>query len=213
MRIDPILLDIDRIENIPLDLDLVKEHCAVSGTRLDTTLQAYTKAAVIWAEGFMHRSIVSRPHRWVLRGFPACGIGEDSQIVLPRGKTRSVDGIEYSLNGAIVTLSGPSNSPAGEDYQESLLGDDGGILMPNRGSGWPVADWDVPAPVTIPFIAGYPSDEIPEDIVHAVLFAIDDCLEVKGAADIPVKLLQTSATLEIRQSLLSPYCLHRFYGN
>lgn len=213
MRIDPILLDIDRIDEVPIDLDLVKQHCAVSGTRLDTTLNAYIRAGVLWAEGFMHRSIVSRAHRWVLRGFPACGYGEDGQIVLPRGKTRSVDGIEYSSNGAILSLSGPSNSPAGDDYQESLLGDDGGILMPNRGAGWPVADWDVPAPLTITFTAGYGADEIPEDIVHAILFSVDDCLEMKGTVDIPAAALQTSASLKIRQSLLSSYCLHRFYGN
>lgn len=205
MELKPILLDIDPIVDVPIALALVKEHCAITGTNQDATLAAYLRGAFRWAEGFTHRSLIARRHRWVISGFPAC-----REIRLPRGKTQSVEGIAYSLNGEISVLYGPSNSPAGTDYQESLLGDDGGLLMPNRTSSWPAADLDVPAPVTISLTAGYSDSQLPEDVIPAILFAVDDSLELKGSADVPAQML-SAPRLQIRESMLTQFCLHRWY--
>jgi hypothetical protein len=207
MPLQPLRLDISALEAspFPLDMALVKSHVAVDGDDFDTQLELYARAAIAWAEGAMRRTIYARSHVWVLRDFPRDDLGE---IRLPRGKTQSVESIAYSQNGAIVTLAGPSSgSPAGTGYQEDLRGDDGGVLMPARGNAWPSVDCDVPAPVSIAFTAGWLADEVPDDIIHALLFAVSDAFDTRGSAD----LTTFGKNFDTREALISAYRLHRWY--
>lgn len=208
MPLQPISLSIAALDSspLPLDLALVKDHLAVIDNDSNTLIEKFILAAINWAEGSMRRTIYSRSHTWVLKDFPrdAC-----ERIRLPRGKTQSVESIVYSLNGSTTTLYGPSSSesPTTSSFQEDLTGDDGGILMPLRGENWPSVDYDVPAPVTITFTAGWLAAEVPADIESALLFAIADAFELRGGGDIG----SGGGNFDTREILISSFKLKRWY--
>lgn len=194
---------------LPVDLTLIKTHCAIDSTDLDDNIEIYLKAAVDWAEGSMKRTIFTRAHQWVLKDFPRDGRME---IRLPRGKTQSVESIVYWNGGQSYTLTGPtSGSPAGDDYQEAL-GDDGAILMPLRGGNWPSVDLDVPSPVTVNFTAGWASADVPGEIIHALLFSISDAIDLRGTADFSSQSLSDGGPrYQVRETLISGWSLSRWY--
>lgn len=205
MKLSPLRLDIDPVPTspLPIDLGLVKSHCAVDFDDVDDLLTTYIMAAVNAFENTTHRSLFAREHRWVIDGFP---IYPWERIRLPRGKTVSVASIEYSSNGSHATLTGPTSNPVGTDYLEDLRGDDGGLLMPAQGEQWPTADLDVPDPVVITFQAGYDAATLPSDILTALLFFIRTSLD-DGRTD-PTK---QEANLRAFESYVSGYRLSRVY--
>jgi uncharacterized phiE125 gp8 family phage protein len=211
--LSPLRLDVDQLViGSPwlISEALVKQHSRIDSTDSDTVLELYLKAAIQWAENETHRTIFVRENRWILRDFPR----DASQAIrLPRGKTQSVTSIEYSVNGSLQTLRGPSSgSPAGTDYLEDLRGEDGGTLMPPRGGCWPSADCDVPTPVTITFQAGWAAADVPAEIVHAILFAVEDAYEIRGTGDFdPSAISSAGPRLSIRETLISGYRLSRWY--
>lgn len=205
--LSPVRLDIDPVQGspFPLDLAIIKQHCNVGGTEFDDLLEAYTLAAVDWAESYMNRTIFSRSHSWILRDFPQTSL---QMMRLPRGKTRSVESIAYVAAGQTVTLTGPSSgSPAGDDWQEDLGGNFGAVLMPPKGTSWPSVDYDTPAPVTVTFTAGWDAADIPKEILHGIWFAVSDAFDLRGTSD----LSDAGVNLMRRQNLLSGYRLLRFY--
>lgn len=205
--LSPLRLDVAALDAspLPIDLDLVREHCAIDGNDFDTLLSTYLLAAIRWAENTTHRTMFQRSHRWVLRDFPR---DIRAAIHLPRGRTASVESIVYVSGGSVVTLAGPSSgSPAGTDWQEDIASDSGGELMPVRGSVWPAVDLDAVTPVAITFTAGYPADALPADILHAIMFAVSDAFDTRGSAD----LTSAGKTLGTRNALISPYKLVRWY--
>lgn len=207
MKLSPIHLHVDPLiaSPLPVDLSLIKTHCAVDGTEQDDQLEVYLLAAVQAFENATHRTVFAREHRWVLRDFPRWSC---QWIRLPRGKTRSVEKIEYVSGGQTVTLAGPSSDPAGSDYQEDLTDDDGGTLMPRKGSSWPEVDSDHPAPVTITFTAGWLPAELPKDVLHTLLFSVRIMLDDLRGGEDPTRQPVVLRTLE---ALTSPYRLSRFY--
>jgi uncharacterized phiE125 gp8 family phage protein len=190
----------------PLSLSLVKAHLREDSDDFDDIITLYMRAAVEWAEGAMKRTIYSRAHSWVLDSFPVDTIGE---IWLPRGLCSAVESIVYvNTDGVPVTLRGPTGSPVGTGWQESLSGDAGGMLYPPlNGAGWPLANSYAAAPVTINFIAGWASADVPADIIHAVLFAVADMYDTAGSADLTV----FGKNLTTRNALISPYILNRWF--
>jgi uncharacterized phiE125 gp8 family phage protein len=205
MTLCPISLEVSALDTspFPLDIALVKSHLAEDSTDNDTLIESLMRAAIEWAEGSMRRTIYARSHIWVLQDFPTDLYGK---IRLPRGKTQSVESVAYSNGGAITTLTGPSSAIPGTGYQEDLRGNDGGFIMPPRSQSWPSVDLDVPAPVAITYTAGWLAAEVPEDIVHGLLFAISDGYENRGVADITV-----GQNFNTRESLISANRLHRWY--
>lgn len=207
MTLHPLRLEVAPLASspLPVDLDLIKTHCAIDGSNFDALLTTYLFAAIAWAEGATHRTIFARSHRWVLRDFPRWPYPHS--IRLPRGKTLSVEGIDYVQNGQTLTLTGPSSgSPAGTDYREDLSGDDGGVIAPMSGGLWPSVDCDAPAPVVIRFTAGWQAGQVPSDIFHALLFAVSDAFEMRGEADMTM-----GRDFQTRETLISSYRLARFY--
>lgn len=205
-NLEPISLDIESLTDLspvpplPIDMFLLKKHMVVDADRDDELTQFYLFAAIQWAESQMDRTIVPRSHRWVLRGFPYC----DQAIRLPRGKAIKVDSIQYSVNGAILTLRGPTSNPVGADYLEDLTSDRGGIVMPKYGGSWPSSDYaTVPTPVMITFTAGY-IGSVPEEILHAIAFAVSDMYENRATPD------AQGRNLDLREQLL-PQRLFRMY--
>jgi uncharacterized phiE125 gp8 family phage protein len=207
MTLSPLRLDVEALElsPFPLDMTLVKAHCAVDGDDFDTLLELYSRAAIDWCEGYTHRTLYARTHVWVLRDFPR----DCLELRLPRGKTVSVASIVYrASDGTLTTLQGPSSgSPAGTGYQEDLRGDDGGILLPPAGEYWPDVDTTYAAPVVVTFEAGYTAANVPADLIHALLFSVSDAYDTRGAAD----LGSSGRNLMTRQTLASAYQLVREY--
>lgn len=208
----PLRLEVDAIEaDSPeiLDSALVKKHIRVDFPDDDDLLQRYILAAVNWCEGATHRTIYRRTHRWILAGFET---EYPYGMRIPRGKTVSIASIAYSSGGTVTTLTGPSSSPVGSGYQEDLRGDDGGIVMPSRGSSWPSTDTNVPAPVVVTFTAGWNADDIPADLLHAILFGVADAYDLRGTQDFnPAMLGGAGPRLAAREALASGYRLSRFY--
>lgn len=203
-----------------LDQTALRVHLAIDGTALDPALTVYEQAAVTWAEDYMKRSIMAREHRWVLadfpRGYHRASAHSMRSLQLPRGQTIRVNNIEYTQNGAVRYMYGPSSSgsPPSEDFQEDLHSESGGTIMPLRSRDWPTVDYDAIAPVVVNFRAGWETaEEVPTPIVHAVMFAIDDMLEVRGTADLAqlASIAANGKTALFRESLIGYYRLIRIY--
>lgn len=208
----PIALSIDDLPStLPFHVNLIKLHCHINeeqvGGPFDAfLLDSYLRAAILWAEGVMHRTIVARAHRWTIQDF-ACNYEKYNRIVLPRGKCQSISSIQYSLNHQVTTMLGASNSPPMSDFQQDLTSDDGGMIMPAVGQIWPVPDIDVIAPVIITYTAGYSTfATIPTDISMALFFYVSDAFELRGTADI-----QSGTYSDIRVTKISPYILDRWH--
>ena len=185
LKIYPWRLDIDRIEDmspepaLPIDAATLRSHCHALTTD-DTMLEFYQRAAIAGWERYVDKTLIARPHRWVLKDFNRFGRYD---ITLPRGTTQSISKIEYVTGGATVTLYGPSSdlSPTGEDFQENLLGDSG-VIMPR--TTWPSVDSTSPAGVIIYFTAGYSEGEVPNDIKELLMFIVSTLFEHRGASDL-----------------------------
>src|SRR5690606_19502221 len=108
MTLSPVRLDIDPIvaSPPPISLNLVKLQAALESDDLDVLLPTHLISAIEFAEGIMHRTVIRRTHRWVLRDFPHT---QRQEIRLPRGKTRSVTSVAYVAGGQTRTLVGPSS--------------------------------------------------------------------------------------------------------
>jgi hypothetical protein len=202
LSVCPISLERDDIGEEPafdlFDIDDLKQLIAVGDETPDWQIELYLKAAIEWAEGAMQRSVIEKPYKWILKDFPLCAYQE---IRLPMGRTQSVDLIEYSLSGTQTQIASGS-------FQEDLTGESGGRIRPLRGQSWPTADIEDIRPVTIYFTAGWTSaDAVPADIRHAIAFAVDDALEIRGSADIATG----GANFQTRESLISAWRLPRFY--
>jgi len=210
----PLRLDIDRLGDSspswPLDQTLVRKHCRVDANADDLdVLEKGLLAAIDWAENAMHRTVFRRTHTWVLREFP---VDAFQMIRLPRGRTISVAHVKYRVGGSEFTLTGPTSTVPGTDYQEDLRGDSGGVIMPARGASWPSTDRDVPAPVEIQFVAGWDADEIPADIVNAILLGTSDAYDMRGSADFSAhSLADAGKSLHARNALISFHVLSRWY--
>lgn len=193
-----------------IDEAIVKSHARIDMTDDDDLLEVYLRAAIGWAESATQRVIYRRQCRWVLREFPYHHIGE---IRLPCGLAQSVSSIAYVSGGQNFTLTGPSSgSPGGTDYQEDLNSESGGVLMPLRGNYWPNTDCDAVAPVTITFNAGWDADDVPAELQHAILFAVEDMYDSRGTGSVePSVLSNGGSNLAVREALVSPYRLTRIY--
>lgn len=208
----PLRLEVDALEpGSPeiIDSALVRKHVRVDFDDDNDLLQKYLLAGVAWCEGATHRTIYRRDHRWILQDFEH---EHPYALRLPRGKTVSIASIAYSSGGSVTTLTGPSSSPVGTGYQEDLRGDDGGVVMPVRGGSWPSVDADVPSPVVVTFSAGWPADEVPSDLLHAILFCIADAYDLRGTNDFnPAMLGSGGPRYAAREALVSGYRLSRMY--
>lgn len=207
MVLCPLDLKVDDLPASMPSLATIKTHAAVDGTDLDSIISdVYLPDAILWAEGQMHRTIISRGHRWVLKDFPR---DARQEIRLPRGNTTAVESIVYHNNGSTTTLTGPtsSGSPAGTDWREDLRGDEGAVLMPPRGENWPNVDDDHPSPVVITFTAGWSVSAIPAPLIRALGHKVADYIGIRNTEGVPVERNR----LVYAEAIVSDWSLHRWY--
>jgi uncharacterized phiE125 gp8 family phage protein len=201
----PKRLDVDPLVGspFPIDLDLIKSHLAIDYSDQDELIEKFALAAIEAFEGTTHRTLIQREHTWVLASFP---FSYKLGIWLPRGRTVSVEQIAYVSGGQTVTLTGPTSTPTGDDYQEDLRGNDGGCLLPLQGESWPSVDIDAVAPVAISFTAGWETAEMPADALNALLFFIRTSLD-----DARTDPMKSEANMRVFEAMVSGFRLTRFY--
>lgn len=195
----------------PVGLPQIKDHLRIDHTDEDAHLTLLAKAATEWAEGIMHRQILARQWRMSMDGFPAgSSTAWGSVINLPMGHTLSVDLVTYvDSDGAEQTLTGPSSSPAGTDYEEYLAATTGGCLWPAYGTSWP-STREQPGAVRVDFTAGWgtATSDVPPDVIHAVLFRIADMYESRAGEDMRMaQNFPASAYAQAAHALLEPYVI------
>ncbi len=164
---------------MPLSAALLRSHCHAL-TSDDDVLAFYQRAAVAGWEQYVDKTLLARPHVWSLYDFNRQGT---FGMRLPKGKTQSIERIDYTSGGATVTLYGPSSvvSPTAEDFHENLLGENGGLITPI--STWPSIDTGLPSAVFVYYTAGYEEGAVPYDIQEILLFIVSTLFENRGAAD------------------------------
>ena len=193
----------------PLTLPQIKSQLRIAHDEFDALVMSlHFPAAISWAEGETHRAIALANYLWVASDFPLL---RDARIMLPMGRTQSVQRITYAtVGGGNTTLTGPSAAdssvspvvPAGSDYTEDLGAPFGGVLVPPL-TGWPSnVDLSATTPVRVAFRAGWAADDVPADIKIALMWYIQEALDATGGADLP-----SNANFELKNTMLSGWKL------
>lgn len=168
-------------------------------TAEDALLADLIAAAREWAEGVTRRAFISQVWEATLPQFPA------GTIILPRGQALGIQSVSYlDTDGVSQVMAGPTSSPAGTDYRESLGSALGGSVRPPWGNTWPAARSDEPDAVQIRYTAGYGATAaaLPPSIKAAILYRIADLHEHRGSQD--------GAWTGIAKSSLMPYALREW---
>lgn len=172
-----VYLSAAKLTSFPVSLGTIKTQNRIDHNEFDSLItEILLPAAIIWAEGYMKRAIVSRTHTLGMRAFPSLDGG---RIHILRGNIPAVESIAYVTNNTTTTLNnGPTSATPGTDWQELSRSDNGVILMPAYGEDWPDTDDDVASPVTITFTAGWDEDDVPSDVklglIKYIRAAIDE---------------------------------------
>jgi uncharacterized phiE125 gp8 family phage protein len=193
---------------LPVGLTLLKQALNVTYTDRDDLIEMFLVAALGEFEGDTKRTVLRRSHRWTLKCFPTADYGV---IRLPGGWTRKVNSVQYAEGDDEVTLYGVSaeqGSPPVAQYREDLTAEDGGIIMPLRGSQWPDVEHDDPNPVVITFEAGYSAAELPADIKSALAFRVQKKFDDDRGATAPSMMPYNEQAFE---RMCAPFRLYRTY--
>lgn len=157
---------------LPVSLEELKAHCAVSADTEDATLSAKLAAATEWLAGELGRAFITSTWEIALPCFPH-GRGEwgsaTPSISLPLGNLQTVDSINYrDSTGAVTPL---TNFRAYGTYDPADGTTDMGIgrVIPVYGATWPTETLDVGEPVTIRFTCGWAdAASVPTPIKQAI---------------------------------------------
>lgn len=186
----------------PITLSDAKRHLRVTHNFEDEKIERLIASATAWAQTETRRFFMSFPGRMRIDRFPFDresvrwqGIefrymspyftrlptreiaARRRAIFLPGGKVQSVQQIDYvDTEGATQTLTGPTSTPAGTDYQEDLTDEEEAHVMPPREGSWPGVQSGLVNAVTIDFTPGFGAsrEDIPEDIRHAIRLKVSD---------------------------------------
>ena len=198
---------------LPVSLVEAKRHLRVTHDAEDAHIDDLIRAATAWAETetrrrFIEQTVTLSMDRFPRRGESVITRGEvhdlvffvrsnelgrvfasrtrDRQIFLPGGVTTAVEKIDYiDEAGVTQTLSGPTSTAPGTDFQEDLTDNEGAFLMPPDDGFWPGVDLGVMNAVVIEYTVGYSDspDEVPEDIKAAIKFRVGDLFNVRSSTD------------------------------
>lgn len=197
----------------PLTTAEAKDHARITHSVDDSLVDRYVAQARRQAETYTRRALIAQTWNLVMDDFPTDTYRNPGQLIyLPKGNTLSVTSITYTdAAGASQTLTGPSSSPDGTDYQEDLNDDAGGILSPPYNSDWPEARVDTLGAVTVQFVAGYGTarTDVPQDILSAIQIMVADLYYRRTQADFMARDDQQTISPAAR-ALLHPYRIDFF---
>jgi uncharacterized phiE125 gp8 family phage protein len=166
-------------QQLPLDLQEVKEHLAIINDDRDSYLNNLIKAAAEVAQNYTQRAFITQTWLWTLDGFP-------SKLRVPRPRLQTVNYIKYidDATGTLTTLD--SSTYRVSTYHEPA------IIEPVLSESWPTARSVVDA-VQIEFVAGYGVDHttVPRNLKMAMELIVAEWMErpegqVIGASSSPI---------------------------
>ena len=206
----------------PVTVAEAKRHLRITHTLDDSYIGDLIAAATRWAENQTRRKLVDQIVELRMDAFPQRGyciysqmpffdsIGSspvslhrsnlpwlrDRAIYLPGGVVSAVEFVKYFDAASVEqTLSGPSSTVPGTDYQEDLTDSDIALIAPAINGDWPTTATQINA-VSIRYSVGESADDVAEDIKSAIRFRVADMyLARDGQAN------ETSAA----SALLEPY--------
>jgi len=209
-----------------LTLAEAKSHLRVTHSAEDAHILSLVLAASDWAGTYMRRHLVTTIVDLAFDCFPDSGrnyyIGYGAQsvhfdhvtvanrvmnktsrdrgIFLPGGNVTAVESISYiDEAGVPQTLSGPTSTVPGTDYQEDLTDDEWPMILPPIDLGWPSTQGGGVNVVAVRYTAGWAKADIPESIRHAVRFKLADLYTVRAPSN------QKTAGVRAAEDLLDPF--------
>lgn len=138
-----------------LSLDIVKDHLRVDHSDEDLLIAAYLRGAIAWVENYTGK-LLSR--RYVTKYPPCFG----SRIELLAGPDPDDISISY------LDPDGTRRTLVNADWR--LIDDHVPYVLPAVNGQWPTTG--MPSAITLRFVAGYGDDEVPDDLVQAVLLLV-----------------------------------------
>ena len=145
----------------PVSLAEAKAQCRVelSFSDDDALLMRQIRAARRWAEGYLHRPIITQTRELLLDGFP-CG----PIVLIDSPITQLVSLVYVDANGGEQAVTDP----------QADLYSDPARIAPAYGTSWPTARGVLNA-VRVRYVAGYGSAaEVHDDIKSAILLVVAD---------------------------------------
>ena len=151
----------------PILLSEAKAHLRVTHGAEDAHIQSLIAAATDWAQTFTRRVLIDTQVGLRIDRFPQSGDSpelkgdlngqwyyiqpsmgrkkeascRDRAILLPGGYVTAVNDIDYiDSDGAPQTLTGPTSSTPGTDYQEDLTDDEWPFIYPAINTAWPATN-------------------------------------------------------------------------
>lgn len=191
----------------PFTLSEIKSYLRVDSTDDDALITSLIAAGREWCETFTRRALISRVVDLVMDSFPGVTAATPNrELFLPLGRATAVASITYTdADGVSQTLTGPTSSPAGTEYQEDLSDPYGGLLVPAYDDDWPDTRGVLNA-VKVRFTAGYgaASTDIPAQLLDAMRFRIASMYEARGEQDL-------KQWIGVDEALARPYQI-RWFG-
>ncbi len=213
-------------------LDEAKEQVRVTHSFEDAYIQGLVAAATSWAQQETRRLFMPTGVRLSMDDFPDRDEGtayiwrapefsnyytrapydrtqntfaRERKIYLPGGNVSAVESVGYiDGQGAAQSLSGPTSSAPGTDYQEDLTDADHAWVLPPIGGEWPGVQRNTINAVTIDYTVGYADDAgepaVPEDIKMAIKFRVADLYVIRDSA-----ATNRSEWFDAAENLLNPY--------
>lgn len=144
----------------PVTVHEVKDHLRITTTADDALLRGYIKAARHEAENYMKRQICRATWQLILSDFP----NSTAIIKLPRPPL-STASTNLTITYVDSTASGSSSTTVSSTVYHIDTNSEPGRIYPNYGLEWPssVLD-DTPHAVTIQYVSGYSTGNVPEPI-------------------------------------------------
>lgn len=185
-------------DDFPVSVSEAKQHLRITHNFDDDYIRDLLATATQRAETETRRKLVTQTVEIYLDCFPAKDetfywneagritgryAARYASILLPGGYVSAVNEIEYiDPTGALQTLTGPSSQTPGTDYQEALQDTFEAFVFPAEDSDWPETDSGVVNAVRIEYVVGWPVDDVPATIKHAIRFMVADAYNSRDSA-------------------------------
>ncbi len=161
----------------PISTAEIRDHLTLEIAADDSLLESLTSRVREHAENYTHRVFMQRTATMVLPFFPRV-------IHLPFGKAQSITSITY------FDTAGVSQTLASSAYQTDFTDDEDPVMIPARGTVWPVTDWQSIAPLTIAWQAGYGTtpEDVPGPLRQAMALQAGRWYEARWDGEAPLQV-------------------------
>lgn len=216
----PALQVVTAASGYPITVQDAKRQLRITHSYEDAHIQELIAAATSWAQNETRRHFLTATVRLSFDRFPIrrCSVSfkgrfdsltmhevsksasaRNGAIFLPGGKVTAINDVKYDDEDDVEqTLTGPTSSPAGTDYQEDITDDDEAFVMPKVDEDWPSTLGGKVNAVRIEYDVGFGSKatDVPGDIRQAIRFRV---------ADMFVNRTDSNVATTAAENLLAPW--------